>query len=168
MDYFQGVVAEYLRANRSTFINTECLIQLDEGSVPAKGRHWYCDIVAVNLAEKNVYLCEVTFSKTLQALTNRLQAWNANWPAIKTALVRDCGVESDWGIAPWLFIPRGLQSVLDTRLTQLKGIGEGAASMPTPKVEYLEEVLPWKYQYWDRKLAAIEAMHDKPVVDEVA
>jgi hypothetical protein len=161
MDYFQGVVAEYLRANRSTFINTECMIQLDEGSVPAKGRHWFCDIIAVNLVEKRVYLCEVTFSKTLGALTKRLQTWSANWPAIKAALVRDCGVNQDWAVTPWLFIPRALRPVLDARLAQLKGVGAGDPSMPTPKVNHLEEVVPWEYQHWDRKLAAIEAMHDK-------
>jgi hypothetical protein len=42
MDYFQGVVTEYLRADRTIFVNTECLIQLDGGDPPGKGRHWYC------------------------------------------------------------------------------------------------------------------------------
>lgn len=48
MDYFQGVVTEFLRANRSTFVNTEYLIQLDEVKTPLKARHWYCDALAVN------------------------------------------------------------------------------------------------------------------------
>jgi len=56
MDYFQGVVTEYLRANRATFVNTECLIQLEAGDTPAKGQHWYCDAVAVNFKEKTVGL----------------------------------------------------------------------------------------------------------------
>jgi hypothetical protein len=39
MDYFQGVVTEYLRANRATFVNTERLVQFQLGDAPAKGRH---------------------------------------------------------------------------------------------------------------------------------
>ena len=50
MDYYQGVVTEYLRANRATFVNTECCIQLNPGPHPDNsGPHWYCDAVAVNL-----------------------------------------------------------------------------------------------------------------------
>jgi hypothetical protein len=71
MDYFQGVVTEFLRANRSTFVNTEYLIQLDEGKLPVKSRHWYCDALAVNFEESTVFLCEVTYSKTMSAPSNR-------------------------------------------------------------------------------------------------
>ncbi len=47
MDYYQGVVTDYLRADRAMFVNTECCIQLDEGNNPDAfpGRHWYCDAV---------------------------------------------------------------------------------------------------------------------------
>jgi hypothetical protein len=42
MDYFQGVVTDYLRANRATFVNTECCIQLNPGPNPdTGGPHWY-------------------------------------------------------------------------------------------------------------------------------
>lgn len=77
MDYFQGVVTEFLRANRSTFVNTECLIQLEPGDTPEKDRHWFCDVIALNLAEKTIYLCEVSYSGTLAALIKRLRAWAA-------------------------------------------------------------------------------------------
>ena len=39
MDYYQGVVTDYLRADRSVFINTECLIQIARGREPPKA-HW--------------------------------------------------------------------------------------------------------------------------------
>lgn len=45
MDYFQGVVTEYLVADRATYVNTEPLIQLDANELK-KGRHWYCDAAA--------------------------------------------------------------------------------------------------------------------------
>ena len=105
MDYFQGVVTEYLRANRATFVNTECLIQLDTGDAPAKGQHWYCDAVAVNFKERTAYLCEVTYSRTLYSLLARLSGWINNWSGIKAALHRDCGVGPDWRVVPWIFVP---------------------------------------------------------------
>lgn len=52
MDYFQGVVAEYLSADRAKFMNPECCIQPSPGDSPkASGPHWYCDLVAISLRE---------------------------------------------------------------------------------------------------------------------
>jgi hypothetical protein len=154
VDYFQGVVAEFLRANRSTFVNTECLIQLDPGDAPLKGAHWYCDAVAVSLAEKHVYLCEVTYSTTLYSLLHRLSSWATNWPGVLTALRRDCGVPENWNVCPWVFIPRDREPILRRKVGTLVPVAQGTA-MPTPKVTSLEDVVPWKYRSWDRKLEAL-------------
>jgi hypothetical protein len=151
MDYFQGVVTEYLRANRSTFVNTECLIQLDDQPVPAKGSHWYCDAVAVNFIEMRVYLCEVSYSTTLTALIKRLSDWSYNWPAIRNAIHRDCGVSKDWHVVPWLFIPKERRTILDAKVARLS-LRMKDAGMPIPLVKHLEDVVPWKYQTWNRKL----------------
>ncbi len=86
MDYFQGVVTEFLRADRAVFVNTECLIQLEPGNAPRRDRHWYCDAVAVNMQRQSVYLCEVSYSRTLHALLRRLQSWRANWTEIRPAV----------------------------------------------------------------------------------
>ena len=52
MDYYQGVVLEYLGADRSVFVNPECCIQLNEGDNPdTSGKHWYCDAVAVDFPD---------------------------------------------------------------------------------------------------------------------
>ena len=67
-DFFQGVVAEYLRADRGVFVNPEILLQLEPGASPKKGRFWYCDLMAVSLREKMVYLCEVTYATSASAL----------------------------------------------------------------------------------------------------
>jgi len=55
VDFFQGVVSEYLRADRATFVNTEFLLPLEPGDGPAKGRHSYGDVVAANFRERAVY-----------------------------------------------------------------------------------------------------------------
>lgn len=150
MDYFQGVVTEFLRSNRATFVNTECCIQLDPTPEPLKGRHWYCDAVAASFQDKTLYLCEVTYSRSLQALVRRLQAWDASWPLLCEAVYRDCAVPSDWGVQPWAFVPGGLRELLVAKLTAV-GIGQGRAQqMPLPRITSLEEILPWKYSNWNR------------------
>ena len=155
MDYFQGVVTEFLRAKRSIFVNTECLIQLDEGDKQIKDRHWYCDAMAVSIKESTIYLCEITFSATMQSLAARLQGWQANWVELNAAVIRDSGVPSDWRVQPWLFIPQEMRPILDKKLALIKPTLGSEGSMPTPRITYLESVAPWKYPSWDRKLDAL-------------
>jgi hypothetical protein len=151
LDYFQGVVTEYLRADRAVFVNTECCIQLNAGLNPdTSGPHWYCDAVAVNLREKRVYLCEVTYSRTLDALIKRLASWNHSWTELRSALVRDCHILEDWPVCPWVFIPGDRRPLLGTKLSKLPGAVTGREPMPAPKVTDLEDVVPWKYRSWNR------------------
>ncbi|MGH8320973.1 MAG: hypothetical protein ACRESI_03355 [Gammaproteobacteria bacterium] len=156
MDYFQGVVTEYLRADRAVFVNTECLIQLEPGDVPAKGKHWYCDAVAVNFRESIVYLCEVTYSTTMQSLITRLQGWETHWASLCAALARDCAIPTSWVIQPWLFIPQEHHPTLNKKLSAIVKSGLATNHMPNPKVTYLESVTPWKYRTWDRRASAFE------------
>lgn len=100
MDYFQGVVTEYLVADRAAFVNSELLIQLDLDE-PKKGRHWYCDAAAVNVREQSLYVCEVTYSKSMSGLSRRLLAWDANWKDLRSSLARDCGIPESWKVQPW-------------------------------------------------------------------
>lgn len=163
MGYFQEVVTEYLRADRTMFVNTECLIQLNPNDISSKGTHWYCDAVAVNFMEKAVYLCEVSYSVTLQALSGRLQRWAMTWPALCAALARDCRVPGDFKIEPWVFIPQCRHDVLKKRLAGCSNIGNSAGNMPSPRVTYLESVAPWQYPAWDRKLTALAGDLDERV-----
>ena len=151
MDYYQGVVTEYLRANRATFVNMECLIQLEPGDSPAKGKHWYCDAVAVNIRDKTAYLCEITYSKSLSGLIERLNNWSSQWPLIRIALARDCGIPADWHVQPKIFIPGELKKILHIKLPDLADDANWVSEMPKPAVIELEEVVPWKYRSWDRQ-----------------
>jgi len=151
MDYYQGVVTEYLRADRAMFLNTECCIQLNPGANPdTSGPHWYCDAVAVNLRDERVFLCEVTYSKSLDALSKRLDSWAKSWNLLLVALERDCGVRQEWPVLPWLFVPKNLRSTLESRINKIQNIGEDPGQMPRPKITDLEEVAPWKYPSWNR------------------
>lgn len=156
MDYFQGIVADYLQADRSVFVNDEVLIQLEPGNSPLKDRHWYCDILAVNLKESKAYLCEVSYAKSMQALTKRLKAWCLHWDSIRACLQRDSNIPLTWDVIPWVFIPEGARSQYDKKVgaSQDPNILEG--TMPAPRITYLESVVPWKYQTWDRKEVSVE------------
>jgi hypothetical protein len=158
MDYFQGVVTDYLRANRATFVNTECCIQLHPGANPdTSGPHWYCDAVAVNLHKQRAYLCEITYSKSLSALAKRLGGWSEHWSLLRSALERDCGIPKSWRVKPWIFIPQELEGLLGHQLVKI-ATGEAEGQMPKPKVTWLEDVTPWKYHSWHHE------HHDEDVV----
>ena len=147
MDYYQGVVTQFLDADRSVFLNTECYIQLEPSNKSQKGISWYCDIVAVNLRESSVYLCEVTYATTLQKLMERLAAWDACWPQLRKALQRDCSIPETWDIRPWIFIPEDRRATFEAK--------HRPKQMPKPKITYLESVVPWKYSSDSRKHDAI-------------
>lgn len=151
MDYFQGVVTEYLRADRAVFVNTECCIQLNPGANPdTTGPHWYCDAVAVDLKRHKVFLCEITYAKSLSALQGRLAGWADNWPGVLAALIRDSALPSDWPVCPWVFIPEKLRASLEDKIKKLPNVGTGAGQMPFPIITCLENIVPWLYCSWSR------------------
>jgi hypothetical protein len=155
LDYFQGVVTEYLRADRCVFVNTECLIQLDEGDKQIKNRHWFCDAMAVNFREQTIFLCEITYSTTMQSLLARLSAWQQNWEELTAAVLRDSCVPKDWKVQPWLFIPEAHHAVFTKKSSKGAPAAGVSSEMPSPRVTYLEAVVPWKYRTWDRKTDAL-------------
>jgi hypothetical protein len=149
VDYYQGVVLEYLRADRSVFVNTECCIQLNAAANPdASGTHWYCDAVAVDFRQNAVFLCEVSYSKSLGALLKRLEAWHTHWSALKATLVRDCSLPHDWPVRPWLFIP---EDCITAAVQGIKRIGADSGTMLDPLITPLELVVPWRYTHWNRR-----------------
>lgn len=151
MDYFQGVVTEYLRAKRSRFVNTEYMINLDLDGTYKKDRHWYCDAVAIDFADSSIHLCEITYSKSLQSVFKRLQFWCNHWADVVAAIRRDSELKGEWQMVPRVFVPGNLESELANRLSMVKWPAECAIRMPQPIVTRLEEVLPWKYRSWNGK-----------------
>lgn len=140
MSHYQDVVRDFLHAKKSIFVSPELKIQLYQNNED-KGNYWYCDIVAIDLKNNTAFLCEVTYSKTCQALIKRLKAWDSNWQELKDALVRDCGIPKNWDIEPWIFIPQ-------SRHEKIRGLG--FINMPSPRVTYLESIPPWMYEEENR------------------
>jgi len=152
MDYFQGVVNDYLQESRGMFVRAECPIQLHSGKILPKGTFWYCDAVAVDFKEKKVYLCEVSYSSTLHALAKRLEAWSKEWPTLRDRIRSDHWIPDSWQVQPWVFVPEGLRKKLDERLSALAKASSnvGEDRMPTPEITHLESVVPWKYRERER------------------
>ena len=138
MDYFQGTVENYLRADRKLFLNSEYLLQLDpDRNSPPKDRHWYVDVLAIDFRDKKIWLCEVTYSATQAALLKRLLAWQNNWDEVQKAVRREIPLGNDFELKPWVFIPEEQHRGFQNRLQKLGGTLD-------LRLSSLEQVLPWK------------------------
>lgn len=146
--YYEGVVVDYLRADRALFVNVECCIQLNQASNPDNsGPHWYCDAVACDFRNRTVFLCEISYEARLTKLVERLSAWNENWKQLCAGLRRDSFTPENWPIRPWLFVP---ELLIPTLLKRIDGIGPGTTLAFTPRITTLEMVQPWRYKSWNR------------------
>lgn len=151
MDYFQGVVETYLRADRACFINPEFYLQRApkyENGEP----NWYVDVLCGSFREEVVYLCEVTYARQPVALRKRLQSWADNWDIVKAAIYRDAHIPKSWGIKVWVFCPEYLLK---------KVIPLIPAFDPPAKVTPLEMTVPWQYSDWNRIGERIELKPDE-------
>ena len=145
MDYLQGVVEDYLSAGQGMFINPECLIQLDADG-PKKERHWYCDIVAVDLKENAVFLCEVTYARQPTALFKRLRQWNENWSKVREALRRDYGIPAAWKIQPQLFVLEVRMADVSSKVRADIAASGSPCPMPEPAIVSLDQVARWRLE----------------------
>jgi hypothetical protein len=151
MDHYQGVMIDYLRADRAIFVNAERCIQLNAAPNPdSSGRHWYCDAVAADFASTTAFLCEVSYAHALGALLKRLGEWNAHWRGLREALVRDSRLPAEWSVRPWLFIPEQCIPLAVAGIRKFYRASGAAGEMPVPRITTLEMVVPWKYVSWNR------------------
>jgi hypothetical protein len=80
MNYYESVVMDYLRADRSIFVNTEFCIQINQAANPDNsGPHWYCDAVALDFRCKEIFLCQISYAARLDSLVQRLTTWHYHW-----------------------------------------------------------------------------------------
>ena len=151
MDYFQGVVADYLSADPTMFVQAESCIRLNPNGALKKGEHWYCDILAVSFREQTAYLCDVTLSRTLTALLKRLREWDANWTDVCDALRQDNRIPDGWHVRPWVFVPAAQKELVSRGVTTLLRADAGVDRIPRPLVTGLEDVAPLLYS-WPNEL----------------
>jgi len=146
MDYYQGAVLDYLRMDRTIFVNPECCIQLKQGKMPGKGEHWFCDAVVIDLSVPSVFLCEVSYAAGLGTLVHRLKAWSQHWNEVKYALQRDCMVPEGWAVRPWLFVPENAVEKLVAKVNQMTD--ENGSPVFRPRITTLESIQPWQRTSW--------------------
>ena len=153
MDFYQGVVIDYLRADRSVFVNSKyCIEPKESPNNVTCGDHWFCDAVAIDFRNKTIFLCEVTFAANLSVLTSRLRDWHENWDKVQIAIIHQSNLVdtfvAGWSIKPWLFVPKE-RAVLLQRSLNL--IGDGQELNFKYQVTCLEDVQPWLYKPHNRQ-----------------
>ena len=135
MDYFQGTVETYLRADRTSFYNSEFYLQRTEKYEVGKP-NWYVDALNVNFRDETVYLCEATYSRQPSPLRKKLHAWATDWLVIQKAIQRDAKIPEHWQVRVWIFCPEEMIAKILTFMPQFP---------VTPRITPLEMTLPWKY-----------------------
>src|ERR1039458_7200671 len=140
MSYYEGVVHEYLRRDRALFVNTEYCVQIEPGRVLPKGTFWYCDVVTVDFRSTTIFLCEISYSKTLGALVKRLRSWDHHWAGVRNALLRDSKLPGGWKVRPWLFVPDDGLEILKRGLASI-----GNANF-TPRITTLDMMQPQMFE----------------------
>jgi hypothetical protein len=145
MDHYEGVVFDYLRADRRLFLNTEFCLQPNPTKNPEKA-HWFLDALVVNVGAKQAFLVEITFAEKAQRLRKKLADWREHWPAILKALARDAHLTEEWQVRPWLFLP-------ERQIKDLVGWPRNFGAMnsqhksPAPRITPLEMTQPWCYRW---------------------
>jgi hypothetical protein len=140
MDYFQGTVETYLRADRASFYNSEFYLQRTEKYEGGK-TNWFVDALNVNFRDRVVYLCEATYARNPASLRKRRCAWAENWPIVLNAVCRDTHVPNDWKVRVWIFCPEEIMGKVLDFMPQF--------DVP-PRITPLEMTLPWKYDNHNR------------------
>jgi hypothetical protein len=157
MDYFQGVVLEYLRADRGCFVNPEFWLRGNPKSAHDRP-HWFVDVLAVHMKFKTVFLCEVTFARQPRALIQRLRSWKDNWQIVNDTLKEDTGIDKSWPVIPWIFASPVAMNIIKPELTKL---------FPQARDTLLTEVVPWEYCTYDRKDKIKEIIEEEVLPDNV-
>jgi hypothetical protein len=139
VDYYQGIVADFVSSDRSRFVTLEFLLDLGNAGSLIKGRYWYIDVLAVDFRIETVFLCEVSYSKSLTSLIRRLKQWSEHWGELCPALRAQTNVPEDWQVQPWVFIPSDLFAVYE------RGFKVIASPRFQPVLTPLEATPPWKY-----------------------
>jgi hypothetical protein len=144
MDYYEGVVGDFLSSDPTVFVKPQCPIQLRPGPRPAAGEHWYCDVVALSFRDPvTIFLCEVTTDVKAKRLIGRLHERDAYWPEVRAALARDNLLLPGWRVRPWALPPAAGADVLSRGISGFMVQAPGPDRMPRPLVTCLEDVAPW-------------------------
>ena len=138
MSYYQEIVGEYLNSERSRFISNEFLLDIGDPLAMTSGHAFWVDIAAVDFDRQTIFLCEVSYSRSLAAIRDKLRVWSARWEDVRAATFRASKAPSKWAIMPWIFAPNERHDRF-FRWFDAQGL-----KLPRPTWTDLECVAPWK------------------------
>ena len=147
MSQYESVVIEYLRADRSLFLNLGCFIETPGAENPARvgPYYWSFPIVAADFHKEAILLCEVSYGQALGGLYKRIEGWSNHWHQLCEALGRELNIPKTWSIRPWLFVPDDSIPKVVKKIDGVRSANPGVALFPDPIITPLEMVQPWKY-----------------------
>jgi hypothetical protein len=145
MDYFQSAVYEYLQRDRSCFVNTEYLLVHKSKSTEEGPPEWLVDIVAIDFRTPCIWLCEISYSRHVTTLVDRVRQWEKEWDKVCATVRKEAclpEVMQVWPIRVRAFVPAREKPDLEKRDLRPGGL----------KLEIceLEKVVPWEYNRWER------------------
>lgn len=76
------------------------------------------------------------------SLIARLKGWNEHWAGIRGALEGD-------SVSPGLD-GEALAFVPEAQAERLRASIAGFGNLPSPRITFLEDVVPWRYRSWNR------------------
>ncbi|MCY4460434.1 MAG: hypothetical protein OXC26_08575 [Albidovulum sp.] len=143
MDYYQSVVAQWLVSDGRTLLAEEYYLRTSHVT-EFKHSDQEClwpDMVAVRLNDKEVFLCEVTWSRGWSRIEEKLENYADRMPSIRESIECWLGIPQDFELRIWYFVPEG-------HIEKIK-----AKKPPGLKLDFtaLEEIKPWTYTHGQRK-----------------
>ena len=139
MDFFRSNVAEWLVSDGKTLLAEEYYLRTSHVREFKHKGHAYLwpDIVAVRLCDKEVFLCEVTWSNDWSKIKRKLDKYAERMPGIREALEFWLGIPPEFNLSIWYFVP-------EDHIEKIKGRKPPGLQLDfTP----LEQIKQWEYTH---------------------
>jgi hypothetical protein len=141
MDYYQTIVSEWLTSDGRTLVAQEYGLRtshVNEFRHKEQSNLWP-DILAVRLNDKQVFLCEVTWSKDWGRIKEKMCVYDVHMPQIRLSLENWLGIPAtdDWKLDVWYFVPKvHIEKIVQRKPQELR-----------LRLTPLELIKPWTYTH---------------------
>ena len=139
--YYEEAVATWLVADGRTLIAPQYPVRINAPTADTPVT--WPDILAVRPKDKEVFLCEVSWSRDWTRHCQKFTKYRDHRENIHASLEHWLGVGGEeWQLSVWYFVP-------EKHVEKIEGM-MGCAGLPL-KVTALESIKPWTYAWGFRK-----------------
>ncbi len=138
---YEEAVSTWLVADGRTLIAPQYPVRIGEAT-RSKPVRWP-DILAVRPKDRQIFLCEVTWSKDWSRLCRKIDEYHDRLDDIRTSLDHWLGIGcAEWQVSVWYFVPEAHVDKIGSRRPY-----DGSFLKVTP----LESIKPWTYAWGFRE-----------------